>query len=358
MANSTLKKKNTKEEAVLTLKNIHKSYGDLEVIKGVDLQANRGDVISMIGSSGSGKSTLLRCANLLEIPQSGDVIFEGDAVKWKNSGRMRKPADDSQLRLLRTNLSMVFQQFNLWSHMSILQNVMEAPVTVLGRDKHEVAALAMELLAKVAAVRPFDLKRTSDKLTVLYVGRLEKRKGILDLFQAIPLLLKEVPNATFIIAGSDNSPHDGFQRRTGMDYPTYFKQKYGQLLPHVTFMGRVSDETLHELYQSCDLFVAPSLYESFGLIYIEAMNYAKPVIGCRAGGIPEVIDDGVTGLLVDPEAPKALAEAMVSLLKSPRKLYELGMAGRQQLLSKFTYIQMARNFERVYRAVLHDSVSG
>ena len=208
------------------------------------------------------------------------------------------------------------------------------------------------------AVRPFDLKRTSDKLTVLYVGRLEKRKGILDLFQAIPLLLKEVPNATFIIAGSDNSPHDGFQRRTGMDYPTYFKQKYRQLLPHVTFMGRVSDETLHELYQSCDLFVAPSLYESFGLIYIEAMNYAKPVIGCRAGGIPEVIDDGVTGLLVDPEAPKALAEAMVSLLKSPRKLYELGMAGRQQLLSKFTYIQMARNFERVYRAVLHDSVSG
>ena len=149
MANSTLKKKNTKEEAVLTLKNIHKSYGDLEVIKGVDLQANRGDVISMIGSSGSGKSTLLRCANLLEIPQSGEVIFEGDAVRWKNSGRMRKPADDSQLRLLRTNLSMVFQQFNLWSHMSILQNVMEAPVTVLGRDKHEVAALAMELLAKV-----------------------------------------------------------------------------------------------------------------------------------------------------------------------------------------------------------------
>lgn len=202
------------------------------------------------------------------------------------------------------------------------------------------------------AVRPFDLNRPSNKLTVLYVGRLEKRKGILDLFQAIPSVLKQVPNATFIIAGADNSRHDGFQRRTGTDYPTYFKEKYPKLLPHVTFMGRVSDETLHELYQSCDLFVAPSLYESFGLIYIEAMNYAKPVIGCRAGGIPEVIDDGVTGRLVDPEAPKALAEAIISLLKSPRKLYEMGMAGRQQVLSKFTYIEMARNFERIYRAVL------
>ncbi|MGB0386107.1 MAG: glycosyltransferase [Ardenticatenaceae bacterium] len=202
------------------------------------------------------------------------------------------------------------------------------------------------------AVRPFDLKRTSDKLTVLFVGRLEKRKGILDLFQAIPSVLKQVPNATFIIAGADNSRHDGFQRRTGTDYPTYFANRYRKVRSHVKFMGRVSDETLHELYQSCDLFVAPSLYESFGLIYIEAMNYAKPVIGCRAGGIPEVIDDGVTGLLVDPGAAKALAEAIVSLLKSPRKLYELGMAGRQQVLEKFTYIQMARHFERVYRAVL------
>ena len=149
MAKGSTKNKNANKEAVLTLKDIHKSYGDLEVIKGVDLQANRGDVISMIGSSGSGKSTLLRCANLLEIPQGGDVLFENEAVRWKGAGPARKPADDNQVRLLRTNLSMVFQQFNLWSHMSILQNVMEAPVTVLGRDKHEVAALAMELLAKV-----------------------------------------------------------------------------------------------------------------------------------------------------------------------------------------------------------------
>jgi glycogen synthase len=202
------------------------------------------------------------------------------------------------------------------------------------------------------AIRPFDPKQGGMALTVLFVGRLEKRKGILDLFQAIPLILKQVPNVRFVIAGSDNSYYDGFQAKTGMNYPAYFAKHYQRFTPHVIFLGAVSDESLQNLYQSCDLFVAPSLYESFGLVYLEAMNYAKPVIGCHAGGIPEVIEDGVTGLLVEPEAPAALAEAMISLLKSPARLRELGVAGRQQLLEKFTYLQMARNFERAYRNVI------
>lgn len=205
-------------------------------------------------------------------------------------------------------------------------------------------------------IRPFDPKRAKDNLTVLYVGRLEKRKGILDLFQSIPRILNMVSNVKFIIVGQDNSQYDGFQDRMGMDYPAYFAHRYGKFMPHVEFMGKVSDETLQSLYQSCDLLVAPSLYESFGLIYLEAMNYAKPVIGCHVGGVPEVVEDGVTGLLVDPEAPSALAEAIVSMLNSPTRLYEMGMAGRQRLLEKFTYIQMARNFERVYRAVLQNSL--
>ena len=203
-------------------------------------------------------------------------------------------------------------------------------------------------------VRPLDLQRASETLTVLYVGRLEKRKGILDLFQAIPRVLKQFPGARFVIAGGDNSLPDGFRRRTGMDYPAYFAHKYTRFASYVQFMGRVSEDTLQSLYQSCDLFVAPSLYESFGLIYLEAMNYAKPVIGCRAGGIPEVIDHGVTGLLVEPSAPRALAETILSLLRSPANLHEMGVAGRQRLLEKFTYIQMARQFERAYRAAIED----
>ena len=134
---------------VIEIRGLHKAYGNLEVIKGVDISAHKGDVVSLIGSSGSGKSTILRCANLLEDSQQGDILFNGEAVKWKGSGLARVPADPKQVLRIRTNLSMVFQQFNLWSHMTILQNVMEAPVTVLGRDRKEVEAKAREYLERV-----------------------------------------------------------------------------------------------------------------------------------------------------------------------------------------------------------------
>ena len=135
--------------SVIEIRNLHKSYGELEVLKGVDITARRGDVVSLIGSSGSGKSTLLRCANLLEDSQQGDILFKGEPVAWKGSGHARRPGDAKQVLRIRTNLSMVFQQFNLWAHMSILQNVMEAPLTVLGRDRGEVEQAARGYLDKV-----------------------------------------------------------------------------------------------------------------------------------------------------------------------------------------------------------------
>ncbi|PRY94684.1 amino acid ABC transporter ATP-binding protein (PAAT family) [Hasllibacter halocynthiae] len=136
-------------EAVIELEDIHKAYGELEVIKGVSLRAERGQVVSLIGSSGSGKSTLLRCANLLEESQSGAIRFKGEDVRWRGAGHHRRPADPRQVTRIRTNLAMVFQQFNLWAHMTVLQNVMEAPVTVLGRDRVEVEAAARRYLDKV-----------------------------------------------------------------------------------------------------------------------------------------------------------------------------------------------------------------
>ena len=139
----------SEQDPVIEIRNLHKAYSALEVLKGVSLSAPRGHVISLIGSSGSGKSTLLRCANLLEDSQQGDILFEGEAVTWKGTGAARHPADRAQVTRIRTNLSMVFQQFNLWSHMTILQNVMEAPVTVLKRDPGEVETKAREYLAKV-----------------------------------------------------------------------------------------------------------------------------------------------------------------------------------------------------------------
>ena len=134
---------------VIQIEDLHKAYGALEVLKGVDVTAPRGHVISLIGSSGSGKSTLLRCCNLLEDSQQGDIRFKGEPIVWKGKGHARRPADPKQVLRVRTNLSMVFQQFNLWAHMTILQNVMEAPLTVLGRDRAEVEGAARGYLDKV-----------------------------------------------------------------------------------------------------------------------------------------------------------------------------------------------------------------
>jgi polar amino acid transport system ATP-binding protein len=134
---------------VIEIRNLHKSFGALEVLRGVDMVAERGHVVSLIGSSGSGKSTLLRCANLLEDSQNGEIVFEGEPIVWRGSGGGRQPADRAQVTRIRTNLSMVFQQFNLWAHMTILQNVMEAPITVLRRDRAEVEQAARGYLDKV-----------------------------------------------------------------------------------------------------------------------------------------------------------------------------------------------------------------
>jgi octopine/nopaline transport system ATP-binding protein len=134
----------------VSVKNLRKSFGALEVLKGVSFDAHDGDVISILGASGSGKSTLLRCINMLETPTSGDVIVAGETIRMRQRSDGRsEPADQKQVDRIRTDLAMVFQSFNLWSHMTVLENVMEAPVHVQKRPKAEVRDEAMALLEKV-----------------------------------------------------------------------------------------------------------------------------------------------------------------------------------------------------------------
>ncbi len=137
-------------ETALVLEDLHKRFGSLEVLKGVTLSAHKGDVISILGSSGSGKSTLLRCINLLEVPDKGTIRVGDEEIRMKTNRRgERVPADRKQVEKVRTRLSMVFQQFNLWSHMTILQNVIEAPVHVLKVPKAEAVQVAERYLEKV-----------------------------------------------------------------------------------------------------------------------------------------------------------------------------------------------------------------
>lgn len=138
---------------VVAIDDLHKSYADHHVLKGISLRANEGEVVSLIGSSGSGKSTLLRCINLLEIPCAGSLRINDEEVLL-GKDRSGKPiiTDPRQVARLRTRLSMVFQNFNLWPHRSVLENVIEAPVYVLGENRKEAIAHGEHLLEKVGLI--------------------------------------------------------------------------------------------------------------------------------------------------------------------------------------------------------------
>ncbi len=134
----------------LQVENIHKRFGSNEVLKGVSLTAHAGDVISIIGSSGSGKSTFLRCINMLEKPHQGRIHVAGEELLLHPDAKGELQAKDpKQLQRLRTKLAMVFQHFNLWAHMTVLQNIIEVPVHVLGIPKDQAVETARKYLTKV-----------------------------------------------------------------------------------------------------------------------------------------------------------------------------------------------------------------
>ncbi len=131
-------------------KNVSKSFGSLNVLDGVSLTASEGDVISLIGSSGSGKSTFLRCMNFLEVPDTAEITLGNIHIQVDQSNRQHVLKREQQnIERLRTRLGMVFQSFNLWSHLNVLQNVTEGPIRVLGESQREAEESAMALLAKV-----------------------------------------------------------------------------------------------------------------------------------------------------------------------------------------------------------------
>ena len=132
---------------ILRMEGIRKSFGAQDVLRGVDLRVEEGDVVALLGASGSGKSTLLRCVNFLEIPDTGQVFLRGEAVGRAVGGRIVRT--ERELCRLRARVGMVFQHFNLFPHMTALQNVMEGPATVLGRRRSEAAGIAQEQLSRV-----------------------------------------------------------------------------------------------------------------------------------------------------------------------------------------------------------------
>jgi hypothetical protein len=194
-------------------------------------------------------------------------------------------------------------------------------------------------------VRP---ERAPGPPTVVSVGRLEHRKGTVELLQAVPLVLQQVPDARFVLIGADRPHAPG-----GRTHADYLNQDFP---PHVraavTLTGRLPQPDVDRWLQTADLFVTPSRYESFGLVFLEAMRWGTPVIGTVAGGIPEVVEHGTTGLLVPPENPGALAAAIIQLLTSHGAREAFGASGRRRAETEFAASIMAKRMAAFYEEAI------
>jgi len=188
----------------------------------------------------------------------------------------------------------------------------------------------------------------SDDIEVLFVGRLEARKGIDVLLTAIPSVLSAYGNVRFKIIGDDTLPGPD-----GVPYADGFRNQYqgAAWMPRVHFTGKVPDQVLQQAYAACDIFVAPSRFESFGLVFLEAMRVAKPVIACKAGAVPEIISDGETGLLVPPGRATELATALAWMIDHPKERIRMGLAGRRIFETSFTSAKMAERSLGLYDLV-------
>lgn len=193
------------------------------------------------------------------------------------------------------------------------------------------------------------LRRSSSKdaYEILFVGRLERRKGIDTLFRAIPSIIDAEPSARFTIVGRDTNlaPDGGSYKRHLLDT---LDKKYHK---YITFTGFVPSAALRDHYRDCDLLAAPSLYESFGQIYIEAMAWGKPVIGCKAGGIPEVISNGETGFVIAPDDDHELSDKIIALNDDALR-YKMGCAAREFAKSNFKIEKMVDDTFKIYIEIL------
>ena len=137
------------EQPMVRIEGLRKQFGETEVLRGINLEVKRGEAVSVIGPSGSGKSTMLRCLNCLEAPTTGSIYIDGQLLGYSEHDGVRRPMRGSRLNAMRAEIGMVFQHFNLWPHMTVLENLIEAPMRVRGRARAEAVDLARDLLAKV-----------------------------------------------------------------------------------------------------------------------------------------------------------------------------------------------------------------
>jgi glycosyltransferase involved in cell wall biosynthesis len=186
-------------------------------------------------------------------------------------------------------------------------------------------------------------KIDAEESLILYVGRIASNKGLDTLIRSLPQVLEEVPNAQLAIVGQDEGLKDELTELA----------KSLKVEGHILFTGHITDDMLfRSSFAACDVFVLPSEYEAFGIVLLEAMACEKPCIGTRVGGVPEVIEDGKTGLIVEYKDADTLGMSIIALLQDEDKSHEMGKLGRQRVIDNFTWDIVVDKIEKVYEEVL------
>ncbi|UCF09104.1 MAG: glycosyltransferase family 4 protein [Thermoplasmata archaeon] len=200
--------------------------------------------------------------------------------------------------------------------------------------------------SRFESIPPPDIFKDSYDLhgkIVLYAGRLASNKGLAHLMSAAPGILAEFKDTTFVFIGEDEGERKSLEKRAG---------KLG-ISHKVLFTGHIKDDELFKsAFSACDVFVLPSEYEAFGIVLLEAMACEKPCVATNVGGVPEVVEGGKTGLLVDYGNPDKLAEAIAGLLGDEKKSKSMGRAGRERVRERFTWPKVVGRLEEVYRSVV------
>lgn len=197
--------------------------------------------------------------------------------------------------------------------------------------------------------RPDETLKPRDKINILFTGRIEKRKGVITLARAIPMVLAKVRNCEFVFVGEDTS--SGKDRSSlREELKTYLREN--SCLGHVTFHDRKEKNDLLKFYQACDIFTAPSLYENLGYVCLEAMACGKAVVVSATGGLKEIVDQEHTGLLVPPDQPQALAEAIIRLCQNRELRSSLGREAKKFIDVHYTNKVAAQKTLDFYSSIL------
>ncbi|HJS73108.1 MAG TPA: glycosyltransferase family 4 protein, partial [Vicinamibacteria bacterium] len=216
----------------------------------------------------------------------------------------------------------------------------EAVLRNLGVDEPKVAVLpnAIDLSEVDRDVPPLDFSIPRDASVLLSVGRLESNKGFSHLVRA----LARIPKRFMWLVAGDGPEREKLEEEI---------EREG-LSPRARLLGRVGDDTLHALYERCDLFVHPTLYEGSSMVTLEAMAHRKPVVATRVGGIPDKVTDGENGLLVPPGDPDALAGALIEALREPERLKAWGSRSREVVETRFSWSRRVTELLHLYDEIL------